>query len=37
LFLLKKNIPRYYIYPYPGIFVLPEIGACDINKAKYFI
>jgi hypothetical protein len=34
----KKNIPRYYIYQYLGIyFFLPETSACDINKANYFI
>jgi hypothetical protein len=27
LFLVKKNIPRYYIYQYLGIFVLPETSA----------
>ena len=37
MFLVKKNIPRYYIYRYLGIFFLPETSACDINKAKYFI
>jgi hypothetical protein len=37
LFLVKKNIPRYYTYQYLGIFFLPETSACDINKAKYFI
>ena len=32
----EKYIPRYYIYQYLCIFVLPETSACDINKAKYF-
>jgi hypothetical protein len=28
LFLVKKYIPRYYIYQYLGILFLPETSAC---------
>ena len=35
LFLVKKNISRYCIYQYLGIFFLPETSACDINKVFY--
>ena len=33
--MVKKNIPRYYIYQYLGIFFLPETSACDINEVFY--